>query len=318
MPSRSLLMLALLTAANVAVADADLLVGVLEDVPGSVAGQPAKPRIRAVFRHSVAAGWEAFPNDCATPDCLITLAARYPARTTWAVSLAGLHLGTVVGRTPATYDAYSLIGTQEIVGNGTVPFVGHRSIEYAGFTDQPVHRPLLATRGRRLPQRSQAGWKEGSPEPDDLNRVWPIFRRLIPKIDDCRPDSQAQTAGKAATPAGRAPARLELEIPVAWVARNRDAILKVIVREEIFKECDGPHSYPSQVWLYRQANGRVWPLPGQLQTDQPDLTAPLDFDDLLRDGRDEVLFLAAGYNRGGYVLYYDGLRKHVKFTWTYH
>ncbi len=318
LPSRLILMLALLSDARMAAAGADLLLGVLEDEPGAAAGAAARPRVRVAFRHSAAAGWEAFPNDCSTPDCLRTIAAGYPAHTQWAISLAGLNLGTILGRTPPAYDAYSLIGTQDVVGHGSVPFVGKRSIQYAGFMDEPVHRPLLATSGRRMPRRSQAGWKEDAPEPEDLDRVWPTFRRLIPRIDDCEPETQARTAGSAATPGGRAPAKLELEIPAAWIARNRDAILKVIVREEVFKECDGPRAYPSQLWLYRQASGRVWPLPGQLQPDQPDLIAPLDFDDLLRDGRDEILFLAAGHNRGGYVLYYDGLRSSVKFTWTYH
>ena len=38
----------------------------------------------------------------------------------------------------------------------------------------------------------------------------------------------------------------------------------------------------------------------------------------LTTGGNEVLFLVAGYNRGGYALYYDEFRKRAVFTWEYH
>jgi hypothetical protein len=105
---------------------------------------------------------------------------------------------------------------------------------------------------------------------------------------------------------------------VAWVARSGDALLKVVVRRDTFEECDGPREFPSQLWLYRDARGGVRALPGQLEAMRADLVSPLEFNDLLHDGRDEVLFWAAGYNRGGYVLYYDRFRKSVKYLWSYH
>jgi non-ribosomal peptide synthetase component F len=188
----------------------------------------------------------------------------------------------------------------------------------------------LATSGVQSPRRSLAGWQKGNPEPEDLDRVWPAFKRLIPVIDDCALDTVGDAAGSVANAdtkpetvlapkaAGRAPRKLELEIPVAWVARNGDALLKVVVRRDTFEECDGPREFPSQLWLYRDARGGVRPLAGQLESMRVDLVSPLDFNDLLRDGHDEVLFWAAGYNRGGYVLYYDGFRKSVKYLWSYH
>jgi hypothetical protein len=317
----------LLAAAGAAHAAADMLVGVLEDAPAATTGERAKPRVRVVFRHTAAAGWEAFPDDCLSDECLAHITSKYPSRTTWAVSLAGLTVGTVTGRTPATFRANPQIGLQDIVSKGALPFVGRPSIEYAVAVSEPLHRPLLATSGRHKPQRSQAGWKEGAPEPEDLERVWPAFRRLIPLIDNCQPPADADANADADTDtkptsatapvAARHPRKLELEIPMAWVARNGDAVLKVNVREEVFRECDGPRAHPSQLWMYRDARGRVWPLPGQLSADRADLVTPLEYADLLRDGHDELLFLAAGHDRGGYVLFFDSFRNSVKFTWPY-
>jgi hypothetical protein len=227
----------------------------------------------------------------------------------------------LTARTPATFDSYAHIGRQSLTGKNQAPTVGRPTLEYAGFLDEPSFRPLLATSGRQPPLRSRAGWKEGIPEPEDLDRVWPSFRRLIPVIDHCAlaadPDVTVGAAS-AMPPTGRAPKKLELEIPVAWVARNGDALLKVVVRQDVFKECDGPKEYPSQLWFHRNAKGQVRPLSGQLGSQRADLVSPLDFNDLLRDGHDEVLFWAAGYNLGGYVLYYDGFRKNVQYLWAYH
>jgi hypothetical protein len=318
-----------LVRAGAASAAADVLVGVLEDASATITGERPKPGVRVVFRHTAAAGWEAFPDDCLSDECLARITSKYPARTTWAVSLAGLTLGTVTGRTPAKFRSGSQIGLQDIVSKGAMPFVGRPSVEYAVAVNEPLHRPLLATSGRRKPQRSQAGWKQGAPEPEDLERVWPAFRRLIPLIDNCQPpadadaeanagaDTDTQPAIAPAPATARHPRRLELEIPVAWVARNGDALLKVNVREDIFRECDGPRAHPSQLWMYRDARGRVWPLPGQLSEERAELVTPLEFSDLLRDGHDELLFLAAGHDRGGYVLYFDGFRNSARFTWPY-
>jgi len=308
--------LVLAAAARLAAADSPFLVGVLEGMPRADAGESKRPRVRVVFRHA-AAGWEAFPYDCPTVECLTSLPAKYPPRVTWTVSLAGLTLGTITARTPADFGAYASIGLQTIVGRGVVPTVGKPAIEYAGFLDEPRYRPLLTTYGRRRPLRSSAGWKEGVPDPDDLNRVWPIFRQRIPRIDNCELATDTGEAGVAARPVWRTPKKWELEIPLAWVARNGDALLKVIVREEIFKECDGPRTLPSQLWLLRRSNGQIRTLPDQLEVDRAELAVPLEFDDMLRDGHDEMLFMIAGYNRGGYVLYYDGFRKFVKYMWQY-
>jgi hypothetical protein len=158
-----------------------------------------------------------------------------------------------------------------------------------------------------------------------------VFRRLVPLIDNCEPpaataasdaaaDSSAEGSAEA-TPAsqpGRHPDRLELQIPVAWVARNGDALLRVAVRSEVYRECDGPRRYPSQLWFYREAQGRVRPLPGQLVDDRADLVAPLEFSDLLRNGGEQVLFMAAAHERGGYVLYTDHFRRRIDYLWAYH
>ena len=132
------------------------------------------------------------------------------------------------------------------------------------------------------------------------------------------PDTHAPKGADAEVAPGRHPQKLDLDIPTAWVARSGEALLRVVVRPELYMECDGPRAYPSQVWFHRDATGRVRALPGQLADDRAELVAPLEFTDLLRDGHDEVLFQAAGHERGGYVLYYDRFQNRVAQLWAFH
>ena len=313
-----------------AAAEPHLIVGFLEDAPAARNSERPKPRVRVVFRYTAAGGWEAYPNDCLSPECLARITSQYPHRMTWVVSLAGLTVGTVASRTPEAFHSLQEIGLQDLVSKGPAPFIGKPSVEYAGAVSEPVRRPLLVTRVGHKPRRSLGGWKESAPEPEDLDRVWPVFRRLVPLIDNCpsasqtsddtdaNADAKAKPETDAPASAGRHPKKLELEIPVAWVARSGDALLRVAVRQDIYAECDGPRSYPRQLWFYRDAQGRVAALPGQLADDRGDLVAPLEFTDLLHDGHEEVLFQAASHDRGGYVLYYDRFRKNVTYLWNFH
>src|ERR1700729_987348 len=120
----SFLLLALFLTAKAEAADADLIVGVLEDVPGVYVGEATTHRVRVIFKH-VGNAWESFPYKCSPPVvCLAQLTSKYPARTHWNISLAGHHLGTVEAGTPQDFAWYSHIGMQDIVSSNAVPSVG--------------------------------------------------------------------------------------------------------------------------------------------------------------------------------------------------
>ena len=146
-----------------AAVDPDMLVGMLEEEPSAATAAPGGAHVRVLFRHS-SAGWEALAPDCELTDCLQNVSA-YPKRTSWWISLDGLIVGAVVGRTPAQFDRPSDIGVQALQGKRAPPFVGKPSVQYAGLLDEPVHRPLLASSGRVKPQRSSAGWQRSQRAP---------------------------------------------------------------------------------------------------------------------------------------------------------
>jgi hypothetical protein len=301
---------------------AQITVGVLEEVPGSHLNEPPHYAVRAVFQ-LVAGRWQTLPDYCDTTGCLASITSRYPARLNWTISYQGRSLGSLWAQTPSDFAFYADVGQQRVEEPDRVPTIGAPSIDYSGFQETPLHRPLLATVGAMHPTPARGDWRPRTPDPAELPRVWPTFRRLTPLVDDCRLDAK----GEYIPSKGRPPQRDELEIAATWVNKDGDAILQVRVRPAAFANCDGPSEHPSEYWFYQDTKGGLRPLPGQgtdTSTDKAEidsrarLVTPLDFVDLQGDGRDVSIFLLAGYDAGGYALYFDNFRKVVRFTWLYH
>jgi hypothetical protein len=291
--------------------DGRMLVGLLEEVPGIYVGEKAHFGVRVAFERDHG-GWRAFPFECSNPKCLASVTTQYPRETWWTVSSSGRILGTVLARTPGAFGFYSQIGIQNVADGEKVPHLRKKSVEYSGFADSPMQKPLLATTGALKLGPAHGGWKLSPADPQDAKRVWPYFQRLVPLIDSCRFGAH----GDPIASDGRAPKRAEFEIATTWTNRAGEALLHARVRQSAFKGCDGPLSYRSAYWYFRQSDGAVWLLPGQ--DSRAELLMPLDFMDMLGDGSDEALFLMTGYDAGGYALFYDGFRKVSAFRWIYH
>jgi hypothetical protein len=312
-------LLVTLSAHGAAAADGRLLVGILEEVPGVYSGESSHYGVRVLFRQEGAI-WRAFPNECGNVECLASITSQYPSFTRWTVSYEGRPLGTISAHTPSVYKFYSHVGIQDVEAGQSPPAIGEPSADYSGFQETPVHRPLIATTNAERLGPAHAGWTPQPASPSDLHQVWPAFRRLVPLIDDCRLDSH----GEYIPSDGRAPRLTQLEIATKLVNRNGDAILHAQIRATAFKDCDGPSSFRSEYWFYRESKGKLWPLPGQdrgiaidaSKDQRAELVMPLDFVHVRGD--DVALFLMAGYDAGGYALYFDGLRQVATFTWLYH
>jgi hypothetical protein len=120
------------------------MIGVLEDVPGTYAGEGHSFHVRAVFFRDGNHEWRAFPSNCDDVDCLKTITWQYPSEVTWTILYQNRSLGTVTANTPRDFGLYSHIGLQDIASQGSVPHVGERSVKYAGYLTEAVYRPLIA------------------------------------------------------------------------------------------------------------------------------------------------------------------------------
>jgi len=86
----------------------DVLLGILEEVPGRYVGDLQTTRVRAVFTHKKD-GWAAFKSDCDVPECLTSATTGYPKEVAWFVGFDGRQIGRVVARTPSDFASYSHI-----------------------------------------------------------------------------------------------------------------------------------------------------------------------------------------------------------------
>jgi hypothetical protein len=109
-----------LSAQIVAATDNQLLVGILEEVPGVYLGESSHYGVRVLFRQD-GENWRSFPNECENAACVPSITSQYPVFTRWTVSYEGRPLGTIAARTPSDFKFYSHIGIQDVEAGQSPP-----------------------------------------------------------------------------------------------------------------------------------------------------------------------------------------------------
>lgn len=273
------------------------MLGVLEDNPPASVGAPYRTNVRVVF-YKDGADWKAFPSDCSDEDCLRTIAAQYPHQVQWTIAFDGRAIGQVMGQTPDGFAAYSTVGQQQITSND-VPAVGKRSAVYGGFLGQPVYRPLVAVSQPNVDDPE--GWKRAETRPFLLGAARKGFRAQFPHVTNCsknQPDSPGPWHYEDE----------DIRVKTAYGSTNGWFVVEVLLRGN---ECDGPPDDPFVgQWFLVPPKGDIRYLGGNMWL--------VDAGDYDHDGKSELLFALAGYDEGGYRLFYADFQKQVSFAFAYH
>lgn len=275
-----------------------VLVGILEDNPGHYAGDPHYRDVRVVFRKEATA-WIAFPNNCPNENCLRTIAAKFPAQVNWIVTFDGKQVGHVISRTPPSFDFYSSVGQQAIVGSAVPPTIGKPSAEFAGFLGEPVYRPLVAV---SVPNyRNPEDWKPTQLSTDSVAAVRKAYRRRFPKVRNC---SQQEIENEKPWPYTDA----NILVSKAYSSNRNWLIAEVNLSGS---ECDGPpdEAFTSQ-WFVVTPEHQVRFLGSGMWL--------VDAGDYDNDGKSELIFAIDDYNRGGYELFYKDFSRSAIFEFGYH
>jgi len=277
-----------------------IVLGVLEDVPGNYQGESNSRRVRVVFEKD-GDGWKAFPSICPTQDCLTTITSEYPREMTWTIAFDGKNLGKVTSRTPTAYGFYSEVGLQDITSTGPIPTVGRNSPEFAGFGSlgTPVNRPLIANSQPYF--RDPEVWKPAHLSTALVAALHQQFRKRFPNVKNC-----ASPEENIAKPW---PYReQDIEMVTAYSSKDNWSVAELRLKGY---RCDGVSSDPfGGQWFTINPDGRISFLGQDMWL--------VDAGDYDNDGKSEVVFAIAGYNRGGYELFYDDFKKHVAFEFGYH
>jgi hypothetical protein len=287
------LVLILFFAAAVHAQSTPLMLGVLEDTRGTHHEDPSYRSVRAVF-YKDGPAWKPFDAHCVSEACLHKLATDFPRETTWTIAYDGRKLGQLKTRIPAAIDIYARVGQQQILTSGIIPAVGQRTDEFAGFQDEPVHRPLVAISEPNF--KDPDVWKPVVLDAAAVALMKSAFRQKYPKITDCELEELRDYQDS------------DIMLAKTYAAKSGWRLISASIEGCDIDDLRGDGL--KLEWFTIDPAGAVQYLNGNLRL--------VDAGDYANTGHSELLFMIDDYNRGGYVLYYDNFQKQAIFEYTFH
>ena len=276
-----------------------IILGVLEDVPGSYFGEKNWPGVRAVFHKDSGGQWTAYPTDCTEPDECAETAKQFPAGQHWTIGFDGKKIGDVSSKTiDSGLGAH--IGLQGLVDGAEPPHIGKPSTEFGGFGEDAVYRPLIAN---TQPYVSDPDlWKRSEVSPDLLAGLRRAFRQKYPRL--CRITTDDSNLAPFPYQESAVFCRKGYHSRSGWwLARlHLDKAIDCNDTEAGF-QLDDP-------WFVVNPAGQTTYLASGMFL--------VDAGDYDNDGHSELVFAIDRYNRGGYILYWADFSKSATFAFTYH
>ena len=293
----AILLLACITSISTA---QDVILGVLEEVPGTYYGEASSRKVRVVFEKA-RTEWAAYPTNCLNLDCFRSATGKFPTEINWNVSFDGRLVGQVTGRTQDDFRYYSHVGLQDITSNGPVPTVGTKSSEYSGFLSTPVYRPLVAISEPHF--KDPDSWKPAQLDNPSVNSLRRAFRERSPKL--CRDSKEDETKLEPFPYADD-----EIKVLKAYSSNKRWSVVRLHLETAIdCEDVEAGFEIPDR-WFAIDPHGTIRYLDQAMWL--------VDAGDYDNDGRSELMFSIDDYNRGGYRLFYDDFKKHAEFKFGYH
>jgi len=276
----------------------DVLLGILEEVPGVYAGDSTSRKVRAVFARK-GPRWEAYKSNCADPGCLSAVTSEYPREVTWFIGLDGHQIGQVVARTPSDFAYYAHIGLQDIV-DGKAPVVGKPSYEYGGFGGHELHRPLVTDSKPYF--KDPALWKRIEITSEVRKRALALLREHVPELCKEGPSDKEPLV----------PSHYGAKDLGVSANRSNSGWLVMTINVKGAYYCSGATGdglFDVQTFAIN-STGKAQFLGAGLML--------LDAGDYDSDGQSELVFALCRYNRGGYVLFSDDFAEQARFVFGYH
>lgn len=274
-------------------------VGVLEDRPGATTAEAARFVVRALFRKDKE-GWTSLEPECTDMSCLASAPADFPASVDWTVIHHGGTRGSVRASTPAVWQLYADVGSQELAAGVTPPTVGERSMEFAGNNGVPIYRPLLAVSAPVGPDADS--WKAAPVPAKTADAIKVAFRGLFANVGNCANEGTSEA---------RPVTYQDADIVISGGAASVTGWSVATANLKGYR-CDGPWDdtgFAPQTFAISPAGDARY-LGEGLQL--------LDASDFDGNGKSEVAFMITNANRGGYDLRYNDFAGQAVFAFNYH
>lgn len=249
-------------------------------------------RLRLAFRRGPN-GWQALSQMPRNQDELEGTLEGQPATLHWTLVRAGQGLGDVVDHRAERVSTYSQVGVRTMAPDAHLPDQGGLDDEFSGWSGDLSYHPLVAIAGRWGPDAD--GWiREAKPRVNE--RVAHVFRSMA------RPTGSVNQRPEGGPTVDR---KTGVYVQQAYSSRTGDRLWCLGTQPSVKAgrcELDSRWFIETKENVTELGTGLRWLEAG-------------DFDG---DGKSEVLLWLSGYNRGGYVLLFDGLTRRAEFSWGYH
>jgi hypothetical protein len=281
------------------VQQANIILGVLEDLPGEYSGESDFRAVRAIFR-KIGDGWQAFPTKTQSYLDLKTLPISYPKEMTWTIAFDGRNLGRITSQTLSHFNFYSEIGIEQITSHSQIPTVGKKSLDYGGFSHTPVYRPLVAVSQPNFFDPEQ--WKPAHLSPILVAAARKQFRNQFPKVSNCKnPEENVLRPWKYQDE--------DIHETRAYSSKNGWSLIELNLTGNACDGFQGQDAYFGQ-WYVIDPLGKVKYLGTNMWL--------VDAGDYDNSGKSALLFSIDGYNAGGYRLFYQDFTQSAEFSFHFH
>jgi len=276
-----------------------VILGVLEESKGHHPGEPNYRDVRVIFQKNGDV-WQAFQSNCQDQACLKAAASTYPSETTWTVAFDGRNLGQVVSHAPSDFRWYSDVGQQAIISTSLVPTVGTRSVEFGGYTEAAVYRPLVANSNSYFADPDR--WKPFVPSAEIATLLQQAFRKKYPKL--CRISQTEQSKLEEFSYRNE-----EVRVVKAYASRLGSIVARLHLQAvdcqdtEAGFDIDDPWFFVDATRTAKYLDSGMW------------LVDAGDYDN---DGRSELILSINREDEGGYEIWYENFKKHATFKFNYH
>jgi hypothetical protein len=276
-----------------------MVVGILEDVPGTYVLEKDRRAVRVVFK-KVGREWRAFPGDCPDARCLSTVSSEFPHEILWNVGFDGKKLGQLTARTPREFRFYSDVGLQVITSHGPVPTVGQKARKYGGYIAAAVYGPLVTNSKPYF--NDPESWTPSRLSAHLVHLLRQEFRRQFPKF--CKQSSDETTLEPFPYSDNN------IQVVSAYGLKNGWTVARLHLGGAV--DCSDTEAgfEIDDKWFVVDPRESVRYL--------DEVMWLVDAGDYDNDGQSEVIFSIDRDDRGGYELFYNHFRKRATFPYAYH
>lgn len=221
----------------------------------------------------------------------------------WTAAFDGKNIGQFISTDPKKVISpewtYPRDYLHALESGKALPEIKNKLKAFSGWCAAPQYYPIVLVSEPNFQDPEQ--WKRSTASIANMKELFRAFREATKDALLC----QVSDNGK---PKPYKYGQNYLQIVAVYKSTQNKQLVSVTLRKQ-YSACDSELGWPdTPIWLL--LNNTVRNIGNNLTL--------IDAGDYDKDGKSEVIFWYSGYNRDGYVLFYNDFRSRADFIWSYH